>query len=774
MLKKKTLLFGLLMILCGFNLCAAIFDSILDLSSELYKSDVKDTKTCEKLQKKISGINSPEDCEKLNEKDADGFTAFQYIAMTPGTDDIFSIALDKYNEYMPYQVYNILNNPMSNIYFSGKEYNVEDYVYIKDLTYTKYNKRTPYKVLDNLNNSVNNINLLEKEYRNHIYTADVTYINFNVFLYVLYNEGMSPKIKLLLNDGRFNTILEYNTEGKIETSDQSFRIRPLTCAIRKGNKNLVEALLNNNVEVNYTTERSYIDFDGTPAHMNELTPLIEAIIAPSSNIYIVNGLLEKNADINMGYTFTSSHEHYEHYTPLFVAIDKNDYNLFETIYKLYPDPASEKVTFLGTNWTSEYSPLHWAIYRESINEAIIERLFDVATSQQILKKENGNTYTAAELLLARDDISPALRERVKNVDGEIKIFDAIENTDYEKLHAVLEGGMSANVFKNNHSAFEYAVGKAKDRSGDEASIKIIEELLNHGAKVNAIYNGGKTIFVSLIIEALDKGLDDTTRKLIRLFKKYNLNMEIPVQGNLPVLHYVVNSIGKKVDKELLYFLLDEDFKLNINQRVPGGQYNNWTPLLFAIINGNPDVAQFLIDKGANVNIFIKQDESNLFTPLALALKEGQDKCADILLHKGASQTETVSLLGADKVSMLMLACASSDWSMVSRLLDNPELKINDFDSQGKNAFMYAAKYNKDPVKAIKILRNLRGRKAVITHEDINGFNAYTLGFNNNQDGDVLLWLLEHGVPFQKEVSDIEMYVDNVEYYNVLKEICDIK
>ena len=218
----------------------------------------------------------------------------------------------------------------------------------------------------------------------------------------------------------------------------------------------------------------------------------------------------------------------------------------------------------------------------------------------------------------------------------------------------------------------------------------------------------------------------------------------------------------------------QSFKFDINQRVQGGKYNNWTPFLFAIKNGNADILQSLIDKGAKVNVVIKQDESTLFTPLAHSIICGQDDCTNLLLDNGANQTDLVSVEGADNISMLMLACAYSDWSMVSRFLDNPELKINNFDSQGKNSFMYAAKYNKNPDKAIKILRNLRGRKAVITHKDTKGNNAYTLGFLNKQNGDVLLWLLEHGVPFQYKVSNIEMYVDHVEYYNVLKEICDIK
>ena len=64
------------------------------------------------------------------------------------------------------------------------------------------------------------------------------------------------------------------------------------------------------------------------------------------------------------------------------------------------------------------------------------------------------------------------------------------------------------------------------------------------------------------------------------------------------------------------------------------EINGRYPLHYAADYGQYDVLEFLIQKGADVNLADKHG----ITPLLAAIWEGHTKCVELLLQKGASKT----------------------------------------------------------------------------------------------------------------------------------------
>lgn len=82
------------------------------------------------------------------------------------------------------------------------------------------------------------------------------------------------------------------------------------------------------------------------------------------------------------------------------------------------------------------------------------------------------------------------------------------------------------------------------------------------------------------------------------------------------------------DREMVHFLVQQP-----NIRLDQGDYRHITPLAYAIQRNRWDLAELLVDGGANVNIQIGDSDGN--TPLHLAAAEGNKKRVNWLLSKGA-------------------------------------------------------------------------------------------------------------------------------------------
>lgn len=552
---------------------------------------------------------------------------------------------------------------------------------------------------------------------------------------------------------------------------------PIFQAIWNNDTKTVAKLVNKNADINYRATIKYTDDENVEWTKSNWTPILEADKS-SENINIVKLLIDKGCDVSIGGNKYSANLKYENYTPVYKSISNRDLVFFELINSKI-DYSKEKLKVSDDNNKTEYTPLQWAIIGDNINEGIVEELLDAIRIQENFINTDGSKTTCGDYLLARKDISVKLRKHVEETETAVKIFKAIDDCDYDLIHRTLENGKNPNVHKDDRYAFEYAVLKAINNGGRNEIDKIIIDLVNHGADPNK-YKKDKSMLQYVIDLSLQEGLDSNKREIIKLILQCGANPENVCENNMPLIPYVTNKIGDGKNIEVLSFLLSNDVKnigkeyqINVDSRIKGGIKNNWTALCIAIENNNLLLLSQLIEKGANLNEYIKLNSEEGFTPLGLAFKLGEKDSAEFLISNGADLTIAQELFGAKKVTLLMCAATSMSWDVIDRLLNSKKYELNQVDSLGKNAFLYASEFNKNSVQAQKVLRNLRGRKAEIGRKTIAKENAVSLAINNHQDIDTIMWLIQTGIPYENRIDQDKLnFYKDTSYMELLNELND--
>ena len=107
--------------------------------------------------------------------------------------------------------------------------------------------------------------------------------------------------------------------------------------------------------------------------------------------------------------------------------------------------------------------------------------------------------------------------------------------------------------------------------------------------------------------------------------------------------------------------------------------DGFSALIIAIYRNNNQVAQFLIENGANFN-----ENSPMGSPLMAATVKGNIEIARILLNKKAD----VNIADENGTTALIYAVQFTNFAIVELLLNNKVDKTHK-DKQGKTAFEYA-------------------------------------------------------------------------------------
>jgi uncharacterized protein len=114
-----------------------------------------------------------------------------------------------------------------------------------------------------------------------------------------------------------------------------------------------------------------------------------------------------------------------------------------------------------------------------------------------------------------------------------------------------------------------------------------------------------------------------------------------------------------------------------------------TPLLYAASLGSTEMAQFLISRGAKVDIA----GENRWTPLHFAAQRGDAKLALLLLSKGAKMKAWTS---PDGFTPLIVAAGYGSKDVVE-LLVTEGADVNEQDNQGRTALQFAAKIGRNDI-----------------------------------------------------------------------------
>ncbi|KAK4641820.1 hypothetical protein QC761_504180 [Podospora bellae-mahoneyi] len=177
-------------------------------------------------------------------------------------------------------------------------------------------------------------------------------------------------------------------------------------------------------------------------------------------------------------------------------------------------------------------------------------------------------------------------------------------------------------------------------------VEVTQLLLKHGAQVDVANNDGK--------KAIHAAAAECDPRMIRLLLDHGANPAQKEIDGWKALHMAA-QMDKKETLEVVKVLVDTR-RIEINNQEEKGT----TALYLAVQAGRPDVAQVLLEAGADPNITAKPD----FWPLRRAVLTSNMELLNLLLSHGADVS-----LSDSKGRNVHFACAQSDANILKRVVE---------------------------------------------------------------------------------------------------------
>lgn len=319
------------------------------------------------------------------------------------------------------------------------------------------------------------------------------------------------------------------------------------------------------------------------------------------------------------------------------------------------------IQILKTNIVEENQPrLFEDVFEKfSIQDLIKESILEVA-----LSKSGGITSK----LLEYEESQNYLRE---NTGLLLDVSNSFPLEVYEKMKSICP-----------KMILSWATLEDKDMVAVAARwpgrLGMLEFLANNGWDVNGLNGAGE----NALHKASEYGVVESVELLLSI---PGIEIDCPDGGqNETAMHYAARGTGDPKIAELLWkkgFDLDA---LDVMDR---------TPLHKACQKGNVDFVKFLLEKGAEVDLY---DNYEWKTALHLASENGHFECVELLLKSGAEVNETDS----DDRTALHWACGEGNLECVELLL-NSNAQIDLKDNQDKTALNLASENGYE--KVVKLL-----------------------------------------------------------------------
>lgn len=320
--------------------------------------------------------------------------------------------------------------------------------------------------------------------------------------------------------------------------------------------------------------------------------------AYSGDVEEVERLLEQGADTTARASITNYKLGFEGHnlTPLHLAVAFNSsVEVAETLMEWGSDVEAQD--------NSRRTPLHWAAW--NAEPASVEQLLEwganvYAQAYNPYGSSRGWTplhYTAAfNTDTAVADLLLEWGADIAATDGysATPLHWAVQyNTNTEIVNLLLERGANLEALDGvKQTPLHYAV---RNIYPEMATL-----LLDRGANIEALRSDGQT---PLHGAALNLAEPEAAAGIVKLLLDRGANIEAQDNsGQTPLLlvvqahHYVSSPTGEQITPEsatqMIEVLLDQG--ANIDARQDG-----WTPLLWAAYNNQPEIAQVLLDEGAD-------------------------------------------------------------------------------------------------------------------------------------------------------------------------------
>ena len=198
-----------------------------------------------------------------------------------------------------------------------------------------------------------------------------------------------------------------------------------------------------------------------------------------------------------------------------------------------------------------------------------------------------------------------------------KLIESVMYQDMEALKSLVESGVDVN-YQDPQSG-----STALMLACNYGFIEMAKFLLDNGAKVNIQAQNGATALTGAAQQSLE---------LVKLLldKKADVRLKTE-EGNTAFTYSIMGVLSGSMTTEVAELLLEKG--ANVDEAPDKGGAAGYTSLMVAARNNNPDLVKFLASKGANLNI-TAQDGA---TALSLAEKEDNQEMIKLLKDLGAGQ-----------------------------------------------------------------------------------------------------------------------------------------
>ncbi|MCB1157819.1 MAG: ankyrin repeat domain-containing protein [Leptospiraceae bacterium] len=238
------------------------------------------------------------------------------------------------------------------------------------------------------------------------------------------------------------------------------------------------------------------------------------------------------------------------------------------------------------------------------------------------------------------------------VDGEYSapLAWACADGAFEIAYFLLDEGADPNGSTTYETALQWLASQLDKGYSEDETVKLAEYMLKKGAKVDKVpgpENNGTPLMAAA---------DNNSRRLVDLFLKYGADRNIKDNegktaadhaeraGHIELANYLRGKTNEEYHSSLHYMAKENklsDMK-ELLQKTPKSQRKNLineqeaqsknTPLHYAAMHGNLEIAKLLVKYGADINI--KGLAS--FTPLHTASAYEKENVASFLVKKGAN------------------------------------------------------------------------------------------------------------------------------------------
>ncbi|MGB5848715.1 MAG: ankyrin repeat domain-containing protein [Ignavibacteriaceae bacterium] len=197
-----------------------------------------------------------------------------------------------------------------------------------------------------------------------------------------------------------------------------------------------------------------------------------------------------------------------------------------------------------------------------------------------------------------------------------KLANAVVNKDLNALDSLLNAGIDINVTEEDRGATVLLIACSfKDYEN------VVSILISRGADVNFKGKDGRTPLMWAAGNSLE-----TTKILL------DNGADVKAKGDDGMNAFIQSTFGilsKKVSTDVMDLLLENG--ADINSALSSRDAAGWTALLFASINGDIELAEYLVSQGANVNHTSNEGS----TALSLARQEKYEAMVSLLKEHGA-------------------------------------------------------------------------------------------------------------------------------------------